>query len=116
MLVIILIFVVGLTPAIVSAVHSCRANRQAREQVCYAMEMTANHRLNSTPRDKDMHYVEGMGYMVGEITCSLNARSPYLRCAVNPLGPCEGCREYAPKILERPYSQGQTCRPAPAQS
>lgn len=104
MLVIILIFVVGLTPAIISAVHSYRANRKASEQVSYAMELTAGRSLGSlVSRDKDMHYVEGMGYMLGDITCDLNARSPYLRCATNPMGPCDGCREYAPKIFDLQY-------------
>jgi hypothetical protein len=31
---------------------------------------------------------------IGDLTCSYNARSPYLRCAVNPLGPCENCEYY----------------------
>ncbi|MBD2258758.1 DUF6464 family protein [Pseudanabaena sp. FACHB-2040] len=104
MLVIILIFVIGLTPAIISAVQSYRANRKAAEHVNYALEVTTNQGLNALlSQDKDMHYVEGMGYMVGDITCSLNARSPYLRCATNPLGPCDGCKEYAPKIFDRQY-------------
>ncbi len=54
-------------------------------------------------RDQDLHYVDGMGYMVGDITCDLNARSPYLRCAVNPMGPCDGCRAYAPRVFDRQY-------------
>ncbi|MBD0335897.1 MAG: hypothetical protein ICV62_10445 [Cyanobacteria bacterium Co-bin13] len=104
MLVIILIFVIGLTPAIISAVQSYRANRKTAEEMNYALEMTANRRINTLlNQDKDMHYVEGMGYMVGDITCGLNARSPYLRCAINPMGPCDGCKEYAPKIYERQF-------------
>ena len=27
-------------------------------------------------------------------TCAFNARSPHIRCAVNPSGPCEGCIHY----------------------
>ena len=34
--------------------------------------------------------------MIGDISCRLNARSPDLRCAVNPLGPCEECLQYQP--------------------
>lgn len=104
MVVIILIFVIGLTPAIISAVHAYRANRQAEQSLCNAMETVPIRGFNGIlERDKDMHYVEGMGYMIGDITCSLNARSPYLRCAINPVGPCDGCKEYAPKIFERQY-------------
>lgn len=28
---------------------------------------------------------------IGDQDCLNNARSPYVRCAVNPCGPCEGC-------------------------
>lgn len=31
---------------------------------------------------------------IGDTTCRNNARSPYIRCAVNPCGPCEGCGSY----------------------
>ncbi|MGK7946001.1 MAG: DUF6464 family protein [Microcystaceae cyanobacterium] len=31
---------------------------------------------------------------IGDITCAYNARSPYLRCAMNPCGPCEDCSSY----------------------
>lgn len=31
---------------------------------------------------------------IGDITCSFNARSPKLRCTINPSGPCEACRFY----------------------
>lgn len=104
MLVIILIFIIGLTPAIISAVQSYRANRQAAQQVNDVLESFSSRGIAALlSHDKDMHYVEGMGYMMGDITCSLNARSPYLRCAINPMGPCDGCKEYAPKIFDRQY-------------
>ncbi|MBW4626156.1 MAG: hypothetical protein KME49_11795 [Brasilonema octagenarum HA4186-MV1] len=45
----------------------------------------------------DRYYLEGVGYLVGDISCRFNARSGYLRCAVNPSGPCEGCRLYQAK-------------------
>ncbi|MEG3436121.1 DUF6464 family protein [Pannus brasiliensis CCIBt3594] len=31
---------------------------------------------------------------IGDRTCFYNALSPYLRCAVNPDGPCESCSRY----------------------
>jgi Family of unknown function (DUF6464) len=31
-------------------------------------------------------------WVIGDANCSYNARSEILRCAVNPEGPCEGCR------------------------
>lgn len=103
MFVIILIFAIGLAPAIISAVMTVRSERKAKAEGCNP-EMLSNSRLQSLlSRDQDLHYIEGMGYMIGDITCDLNARSPYLRCAVNPTGPCDGCREYAPKVFERQY-------------
>lgn len=31
---------------------------------------------------------------LGDESCSFNAHSPYLRCAINPHGPCENCKHY----------------------
>lgn len=31
-------------------------------------------------------------------TCRYNAHSAFLRCAVNPTGPCELCQHYEPDI------------------
>jgi Family of unknown function (DUF6464) len=31
---------------------------------------------------------------IGDLTCKYNARSPLIRCAVNPDGECEDCRHY----------------------
>ncbi|WP_202895402.1 DUF6464 family protein [Iningainema tapete] len=33
---------------------------------------------------------------IGDTSCQYNARSPYIRCAINPCGPCEGCIHYEP--------------------
>ncbi|HIK18468.1 MAG TPA: hypothetical protein IGS53_24725 [Leptolyngbyaceae cyanobacterium M33_DOE_097] len=33
-------------------------------------------------------------WVLGDATCSLNAHSELIRCAVNPEGPCKGCRYY----------------------
>lgn len=31
--------------------------------------------------------------LLGNTACIHNARSPFLRCAIHPLGPCEGCAD-----------------------
>ncbi|MEM9923755.1 MAG: DUF6464 family protein [Cyanobacteria bacterium P01_D01_bin.50] len=49
-----------------------------------------NYRIDNP----DRYYLEGVGYLVGDISCQYNARSGYLRCAVNPNGPCDSCRFY----------------------
>lgn len=33
---------------------------------------------------------------LGHANCQWSARSPHLRCAINPHGPCIGCRDYTP--------------------
>jgi hypothetical protein len=33
-------------------------------------------------------------WVIGDITCTYNARSPLIRCAVNPRGPCDRCIHY----------------------
>jgi Family of unknown function (DUF6464) len=45
-------------------------------------------------RDPEEQYVEGVGYVIGDLSCSYNAKSPYIRCAVNPDGLCQDCRDY----------------------
>lgn len=104
MLVILLIFVVGLAPAAISAYCSVRDERAAKrgDQGNHAPPANAGiGRLRLGDGDGDLHYVDGLGYMIGDITCDLNARSPYLRCAINPFGPCDGCSTYAPKVFDR---------------
>lgn len=44
---------------------------------------------------KEKSWVAGQ-WILGDATCEFNARSPLIRCAVNPEGPCEGCRQYQP--------------------
>jgi hypothetical protein len=46
------------------------------------------------PTEGDRYYLEGVGYLIGDISCKFNARSGDMRCAVNPWGPCEGCHDY----------------------
>ena len=33
---------------------------------------------------------------LGNPDCVYSARSPYIRCIVNPVGPCEGCSQFEP--------------------
>ncbi len=52
------------------------------------------HTYKRIPRDPEEQYIEGIGYIIGDVSCKYNARSPYMRCAVNPSGLCEGCRDH----------------------
>ena len=76
---------------------SFRLRKQFEQRISLAADYAMQDRLQRLtlrPRDPDEHYVDGMGLVIGDITCQLNARSPFLRCAANPMGPCEGCRDY----------------------
>lgn len=44
-------------------------------------------------RPTENSLVEGR-WVIGDASCLFNARSEILRCAVNPGGPCNGCRLY----------------------
>ena len=95
MAIVLLIFALGLMPPLISAWVSFRTNRQVRRRLLLVMETAQTQRFRSLgERPVDEHYIEGLGYMIGDISCRLNAHSPYLRCAVNPLGPCEECSQY----------------------
>ena len=39
----------------------------------------------------------GQGWVIGDAQCRYNARSPLLRCAVLPAGPCERCDHFEPR-------------------
>jgi hypothetical protein len=55
-------------------------------------------RIRKTLATPDLHYVEGVGYVIGDLSCRYNAISSQLRCAVNPQGPCSDCSSYEPKF------------------
>lgn len=49
--------------------------------------------LQAIPENSETDYVH-QAWIIGDVTCAFNAQSPLLRCAVNPLGPCQGCAHY----------------------
>jgi hypothetical protein len=46
-------------------------------------------------RPKERSLIEGR-WIIGDASCSFNARSELIRCAVLPTGPCADCRFYQP--------------------
>ncbi|NJO41739.1 MAG: hypothetical protein HC769_09765 [Cyanobacteria bacterium CRU_2_1] len=99
MLVAFFIVVLGLTPSLISIWLLRQADARAQERLRLAMESVANRGLPALRLPPDHHYVEGTGYIIGDLTCRFNARSSYIRCAVNPIGPCQDCPHYQPKPL-----------------
>ena len=43
------------------------------------------------PENLEKNFVNGR-WIIGDGSCKYNAGSEIIRCAVNPHGPCEGCR------------------------
>ena len=103
MLIVLLIFGLSLLPALVSAVITLRTQNRLSADLSRAMEAASQRGLRALlKRDRDLNYVEGIGYIVGDLTCEMNARSPHLRCALNPCGPCHGCVFYEEIVVEEP--------------
>jgi hypothetical protein len=46
----------------------------------------------TSPRGR-LSWLAPMNYL-GDTSCQFNAHSPFIRCAVNPSGPCQGCSFY----------------------
>lgn len=97
-----LILAVGLAPAVFSLLVGFYARRRLQSSIYIATDRVRSDRFNQfrTRYSPEARFVEGMGFVVGDITCQLNALSPYVRCAANPFGPCEDCREYESKEFE----------------
>lgn len=92
MLTVVLIMAIGIAPALLSLWALRWENERAIQRLRTAQVVTFRPR-NLPP---DYHYVEGIGYMIGDLTCQFNARSSYIRCAVNPMGSCKTCAQYQP--------------------
>ena len=93
----ILVFVLGLTPSVISVWMMRRAKERAQARLRAAMQASAARAIQRNQIPPDQYYLEGVGYLIGDITCQFNACSAYIRCAVNPSGPCEECHHYQPK-------------------
>ncbi|MEM1310229.1 MAG: DUF6464 family protein [Cyanobacteria bacterium P01_D01_bin.71] len=100
MLIVLLIFGLSLVPALIATWISVRTRNHVQAEFSRAMEAATRRGLKATiQRDRDLNYVEGIGYVLGDFSCEMNARSPYIRCAMNPCGPCGGCQFYEAKIV-----------------
>jgi hypothetical protein len=115
MAIVLLIFGLSLVPALVSAWISVRDRDRMQAEFGRAMEVAAQRGLKAAlQRDRDLNYVDGIGYVIGDFSCAMNARSPYLRCAMNPCGPCNGCQMYeAPIFREVVMTVPQTATACP---
>lgn len=90
------IVLVGFIPGFLSCVLLRKVHTHTRQRIYPAINLPTGRLYRSHPylEAMDYHYVEGLGYMLGDITCQFNARSPYLRCTLNPAGSCKECPHY----------------------
>jgi hypothetical protein len=88
----ILVFLIGFLVVIFRLAK--RESRRGNHQMATVIESSSRITYKRMLRDPEESYIEGIGYIIGNVSCRYNARSPYIRCAVNPGGLCEGCREY----------------------
>jgi hypothetical protein len=68
-----------------------RAHRHLQAAIAAAEQRQLRHLLQPPTADSD-----GPTNGIGDLSCRFNARSRYLRCAVNPLGTCQACSHYEP--------------------
>jgi len=91
-----LVMIIGFLPSMFSLWVIRKTQLRMRSRLRQAATNIARVRIQQDirPVESDRYYLEGVGYLIGDISCKFNARSGYLRCAVNPSGPCQGCRYY----------------------
>jgi hypothetical protein len=90
------VILIGLIPGMLSSYLITRGVGRylRRHQDAQVLWENAIARQPAALPPADYRYVEGLGYIVGDLSCQFNARSPHLRCAVNPSGPCQECSAY----------------------
>lgn len=105
----VLILLAALLPALLSFFLVRRAKRRFNQQMRRIRVL--NHYRRRLNRDSNLSAFnlrrferdnfffltdspERYDDFIGDITCRNNAKSPYLRCAINPSGPCEECSHY----------------------
>ena len=91
----ILAFLVGFLAVIFRLAK--RESLRGHHRMARVIESNSHLAYKRISRDPEELYIEGIGYIIGDISCRYNARSPYIRCAVSPGGLCENCREYQDK-------------------
>jgi hypothetical protein len=95
-----LILLIGLTPSAFSIWVMRQADARAQARLRLALNAVATRGIAGVRLSSDHQYIEGLGYIIGDLTCRFNARSTYLRCTVNPSGPCQDCSADQPRELE----------------
>ncbi|MDJ1184196.1 DUF6464 family protein [Roseofilum casamattae] len=96
----ILVFFIGMIPPALSLWMMRKVEIQCQQRQEQLLQAHRRRPLRS-PRERlladlptDSSRTIELSATIGDTTCQYNARSPYLRCAINPMGPCEQCCHY----------------------
>lgn len=68
---------------------------------CYHLRAGRYHLHRIRAYVRSVTEIEPEQGVIGDPSCLYNARTPLLRCAVHPLGPCQGCPDY---VLRDPFA------------
>ena len=93
----ILIFILSLIPSVLSVLVMQKAKQRWQDRLRQNRSMTAYRQQAARQMNRYNDDLEIPSNFIGDPSCRFNARSPYIRCAVNPCGPCENCSQYEPK-------------------
>ncbi len=96
---ILIILFLGLIPIVLYSIALKKSKQQRWQTRLRRVRAIAvdrrSQRLYCLDSGEDNEEIEQLhSYFVGELSCRYNARSPYIRCAVNPSGPCDNCGDY----------------------
>lgn len=69
-----------------------RCHRYQLKSGQYQLQKVAIY-VQSAQRPTEKSLVEGR-WVIGDANCRFNAHSELIRCAVNPVGPCDRCRSF----------------------
>ena len=100
-----LILVLSILPSLIYLLIFQKAKKRWQTRLRRAQTNTypygyRNRLYRDFYNDSDRYYIHRdrrrsvTKYFIGDTTCVNNARSPYIRCAINPEGPCDECQHY----------------------
>ena len=100
-----LILVLSILPSLVYLLISKKAKKRWQARIRRAHNFNAYHYDSRSRLNRNFSYGNDSHpqrdrrrpvtkYFIGDTTCINNAHSPYIRCAVNPEGPCNECSHY----------------------
>jgi hypothetical protein len=101
-----LILVLSVLPSLVYLFVFQKAKKRWQARLRRAQNLNAYHYGYRDGRNRDSYSYSNDSYLladrrrpvtkyfIGDTTCINNAHSPYIRCAINPEGPCDECVHY----------------------